>query len=179
LREQLAQRLGHEVQGGGAQADGWVGPNWVGSATHGTGVWTELFLHFRSNPGALAALFEVLPRTALSATGGADISRGMRTVLRSDEALLARVNANRRRLNDETFKYYARAGAGAAEAEATWVGGFLRANRADWEDACEALTGDRKAVRYLWEGVVAELGLGEEVELGLPAAAAGRSLNVG
>ena len=59
------------------------------------------------------------------------------------------------------------------------MGGFLRANRADWENACEALTGDHKAVRYLWEGVVAELGLGEEVELGLPPAAAGRSLNMG
>ena len=76
---------------GGAEVAGWVGPNWVGSAPHGTGVWTEIFLHFRERPEALADLFTRLPRTALSATGGADISRGMRTVLGSDESLLGKL----------------------------------------------------------------------------------------
>ena len=82
-------------RGGGGQGD-WVGPNWVGSASHGCGVWTELFLHFRRHPDALAALFEELPRTALSATGGSDIGRGMRTVLSSDAELLARVSVQLR-----------------------------------------------------------------------------------
>jgi hypothetical protein len=82
-------------RGGGVEGD-WVGPNWVGSASHGCGVWTELFLHFRRHPDALAALFEELPRTALSATGGSDIGRGMRTVLSSDAELLARVSVQLR-----------------------------------------------------------------------------------
>jgi hypothetical protein len=87
----------------GTEIAGWVGPNWVGSAPHGTGVWTEIFLHFRERQEALADLFTRLPRTALSATGGADISRGIRTVLGSDLSLLERVNANRDRLNQETW----------------------------------------------------------------------------
>ena len=82
-------------RGGGVEGD-WVGPNWVGSASHGCGVWTELFLHFRRHPDALASLFEELPRTALSATGGSDIGRGMRTVLSSDAELLARVSVQLR-----------------------------------------------------------------------------------
>ena len=122
-------------------------------------MWTELFLHFRRNPEALRDLFRRLPRTALSATGGADISRGMRTALDSDAELLARVNANRRTLNSNTFKYYAAPGASPQEAQETWVLGFLRRNRQDWEDACATLTGDRRAVPYLWEDVARELGL--------------------
>ena len=150
---------GAEDWRGGGEQGGWVGPNWVGSAPHGTGVWTELFLHFRRHPEALRDLFRRLPRTALSATGGADIGRGMRTTLDSDAELLARVNANRRTLNSNTFKYYAAPGASPQEAQETWVLGFLRRNRQDWEDACATLTGDRRAVPYLWEGVAQELGL--------------------
>ena len=129
----------------------------------GTGVWTEVFLHFMKRPEALAELFEQLPRTALSATGGADVSRGIRIALSSDEGLLARVNANRKRLNDETFKYYAAPGASKEEAEATWAVGFLRRNKRDWEDSCETLAGDRRAVPYLWERELAQLeaGLGQ------------------
>jgi hypothetical protein len=147
---------------GGSEYGGWVGPNWVGSAPHGTGVWTEIFLHFMKQPDALAELFEQLPRTALSATGGADISRGMRIVLSSDKGLLGRVNANRKRLNDETFKYYSAPGATKEEAEATWVVGFLRRNRQDWEESCETLAGDRHAVPYMWEKELAQLELGLE-----------------
>jgi hypothetical protein len=69
------------------------------------------------------------------------------------------VNANRKRLNDNTFKYYARPGATLEEAQEAWVGGFLERNRADWEEACEAMTGERLAVPYLWEGLAQELEL--------------------
>ena len=39
------------------------------------------------------------------------------------------------------------------------VGGFLRRNKEDWEEACEAMAGDSKAVAYLWEDVAEELGI--------------------
>ena len=32
-------------------------------------------------------------------------------------------------------------------------------NKEDWEEACETMTGDRKAVAYLWEDVATELGI--------------------
>ena len=78
-------------------------------------------------------------------------------VLSSDKGLRERVNANRKRLNDETFKYYAAPGASKEEAQATWAVGFLRRNKQDWEDSCETLAGDRHAVPYLWEKELAQL----------------------
>ena len=70
-----------------------------------------------------------------------------------------RVNANRDRLNQETWQYYAPPAASLEEAQREWVGGFLRRNKEDWEEACEAMAGDSKAVAYLWEDVAEELGI--------------------
>ena len=64
-----------------SSGEDWLGPNWVGSASHGNGVWTEIFLHYRRRPAALAKLLAVLPVTALSATTLATVSRGIQLAL--------------------------------------------------------------------------------------------------
>ena len=150
----------------------WLGPHFVGSSPHGNSVWLELFLHFRARPGALRALlrFDGVPRTALSGTSNADIQRGMRAVLYSDDGLRARVNANRRRIGDETFRRYAPPGTPEGQLLDAWALGFLEQNRADWQDSCEALTGRRDAVEYLWEGELLALREDAQARVGVGAA---------
>ena len=75
------------------------------------------------------------------------------------DALRARVNAKRAHINTETAKYYSGAGSGSGSGSgSSWVCGFLRQNKLDWEEACAALdpAGNRYAVAYLWDDLLAQ-----------------------
>lgn len=78
-------------------------------------------------------------------------------MLHSSPELRAKVKASRAQLNINSFKRYAPKGTPPARLFEKWALGFLEENRRDWEDACRQLTGDPKAVPFIWEDILARL----------------------
>lgn len=137
----------------------WRGPSVVGSASFVSSVWTDIYLHFRDRPKELEALLRgsKVPRASISCVSMADSARGQRAVLHFDAELRAKVNANRTELNMDSYRHYAPKDTPPERLPQAWALGFLEENILDWEDACRQLTGDPKAVPYLWEDILAKM----------------------
>jgi len=133
--------------------------NLAGSVFVMSDLFMEIFLHFRSHPEELPALLEELPHPEIYEDGYAHCSLGLATILSRTPALQGRVDALR-------AKY-------ASQVKSKYAGGMmtvLRKNKAEWKEACAALTGgNEKAVPYMWDdmlGVMMASQMGKKDGLG-------------
>ena len=111
----------------------------------------ELYLHYRKDRPALEALLAegegadaAIPDVDIYEDTHSSLSKGWWSAMQSDAGLEERMHKLRADFNTRVHGRYD-------------VLEFVRQNQADWQEACETLTGDATAVPYVWAKILATL----------------------